>query len=176
MSVDDSLAIGKTLLAYLKPNQQSKPVVVGATALNGNYAAAIAQPQGEKTIYAFLKQTAVGWEVIEVTDLPSRQLLRQKGVPVSLMQTNDASLVETTWMEQLQDPRGEGAEGTVVVEGIVKDYARVFFSPADPTQRDGFTAFLKRESHKWKQITGGSAFDQATLRTLGIPQELWAGQ
>ena len=41
--------------------------------------------------------------------------------------------------------------------------------PADPTARDGFTAFLKQESGGWKQLTGGTAFDQQNARPAGHP-------
>jgi hypothetical protein len=51
--------------------------------------------------------------------------------------------------------------------------SRVLFSPADPTTQDGFTAFLKRENDSWKQLTGGTAFDEESLQQLGIPKALW---
>ena len=83
--------------------------------------------------------------------------------------SSDAVAVLDTWTAQLHDPCGERLDGYVVVDGIAGDYARVQFVPADPTARDGFTAFLKQESGGWKQLTGGTAFDQQNARPAGHP-------
>lgn len=173
---DESRAIGELVLTHLRPAQEGKGVLVGAIAVDGDFAAALALPQGDRPIYAFLQRDGAGWDVIEATSIPSGELLREKGIPESIMQTSEASVIVDNWMGQLQDPRGEGANGYVVVEAIAGDYARVGFTPADPQTRDGFTAFLHREGERWSQLTAGTTFDRESLGQLGIPQGLWPAQ
>jgi hypothetical protein len=128
----------------------------------------------ERPQYVYLYRASGAWQTLLTTATPSSQTLQQLGVPQSLMLSSDATAVLDTWTAQLQDPRGEGLDGYVVVDGIVGNYARVQVTPADPTLRDGFTAFLKRENGSWKQLTGGTAFDAQTFDQFGIPPELRA--
>ena len=170
---DETLPIAKAALAAVKGAGAGSPVVAGVTGVESDYAAVLALPFGQRPQYVYLQRKGGAWTVLQATSMPSSLALEQLGVPESLMSASDASAVMDAWMAQLQDPRGQGVEGSIVVEGVAGDYARVSFAPANPTKQDGFTAFLKRESDSWKQLTGGTAFDEGTLRQLGIPKELW---
>ena len=160
-----------------KQNNPNRPTVVGITGIEGEYAAAVAYPFGERPHYIYLQRTAGTWQVLMATAIPSSNALQQAGVPASLGSSSDADLLiggfVGTYAEQMQPPRTTGLEGTVVVEGQIGDYARLFFTPADPATVDPLTAFWQRKDGRWQQLTAGSGFDEAMLQQFGIPPQLW---
>lgn len=169
----DYRAIAATVAKPTKEAYATTPLLVGVLGQDGDYAAALASPFGDRPQFAFLQRTDGAWKTIFVGSTPSSERLKQAGVSESLMSPSDTYAVIDAWMAQLQDPKGAGVDGYLEIAGIDGDYARGQFTPSDPSVQDGFTAFFKRQNDNWKQLTAGTAFTPTDLQQLGIPKALW---
>jgi len=156
------------------PHYARTPLAIGLIDVAGEYASALALPRGQRPIFVYLRWAARRWQVAEATSMPSSDLLRQRGIPESLWQASDAYYVINGALAQLQDIRGNGTNGYITRPRIAGDYARFWTAPAASENLDTVTMFFKREGSAWSFLTAGSAFPEEGLRSLGVPQELWA--
>lgn len=159
--------------AALRANYPRTKLAVGLIDVTGEYAAVLAQPLAQKTVYVYLHQRADGWHVIEATTAPSAEILRRRGIPESLWANSDAKAVVAGALAHIQDLRGEGLNAFVTRPRIAGDMARLWVTPAAAENLDSVTMFLKREGGVWRYLSAGSAYPEDDLRELGVPQELW---
>lgn len=164
-----------TAYAALRANQPRVKMVVGLIDVESSYAAALAYPAGQKTIYVYLHLRADGWHVIEATNAPSAEILRRRGIPESLWFTSEAAAVVDRTLSHIQDLHGPGRTAYITRPRIAGDYARLWVVPGVPENEslDSVTMFLKREGGVWRYLSAGSAFPEEDLREMGVPQELW---
>lgn len=148
--------------------------VVAVTGLEGSYASGVIARFGalQQVFYAQLQTDR--WEIVFTGTEPDPALLTSVGFPAEMLELTPANGFASAWMAQLNDPRGSGSNGIILLEGLVGNYARGLFIPADLSDADPVTAFFRRNSAgTWEQLTAGTAFGPDLLSELGIPQELW---
>lgn len=82
--------IATVLDRALRQDQEYSPLIVGAVAVAGNYAAAYALPYPGNKQFAFLRQApGAGWEVVLVTGAPTAEQLARAGIPRTLLVAGD---------------------------------------------------------------------------------------
>ncbi|UCC51513.1 MAG: hypothetical protein JSV68_20765, partial [Anaerolineaceae bacterium] len=107
---------------------------------------------------------------------------------MALAACNTASGIEPTADQSVYNPEqsvvgaltdyleGQGAQVKqmdLLVKAIADDYAWVEVVSNDPTEPDGFNAFMKRENGVWKTVVYDSGIEKERLEKLGIPKSVW---
>jgi hypothetical protein len=156
--------------ARVKPGYKQTPVAIGLIDVVGDYAWALALPQGRPEIHVYLKRQAGTWKAIAAEAYPMPEPLRKQGVPETLLGHTDRFAVIVGALRQLQDPRGTGEDTYITRPRIAGDFARFWVSPA---VSEGVTMFYKRVNGTWGFLTAGSAFPEDSLSEMGVPRELW---
>jgi hypothetical protein len=159
--------------AKLKPQYPKGALLIGLIGTEGEYAAALATPAGQRPLFVYLQRHAGTWAVVEASSIPSSEILRQKGIPESLIQASDAYFVIDLTSGRVQDPRA-GLNGYISAPRIADGFARLFVVPADSEQRDAVTMLFKREGTTWTWLSAGTAFPEDDLVKLGVPKSLWS--
>ena len=165
----EAQAIGKASVAHLRKDHPTGNILVGSTAVVGEYAVALAQPFGSVDSYLFLKGSAANWQVVLATAKPGPDDLSKLGIPTSLMTDGAAVGTIRAMFAQMNDPQGQGVTGWFSVENLADGYAKVIFTPGDPTQMDGSIAYLRDDGGTWIWLTAGTAFFPEDLDSLKIP-------
>jgi hypothetical protein len=75
----------------------------------------------------------------------------------------------------VQDRRGQGMDGSLVIEAFADSFARVLFVPSVAEQGDTPTLFFAGTQTGWQFITAGTAFTAADYDALGIPESVRHG-
>lgn len=157
-------------LQYLSTVAPGRPAVVGALAQAGDYAVAHATVFGaERPRTLYLRHDADGWNVVLDTTQVGASLLEQAGVPLALADASPRADVLDAAAAHLQDPRGRGSDGSLVLEAFDGSFARLVFLP---TQRDLYeapTMFFAGTQSGWHFVTAGTAFRPEDYDALGIP-------
>jgi hypothetical protein len=159
--------------ATLRARGTQGKLAVGLIEIAGEYAAARAQPFGQRTIYVYLALRDGQWQVVEATSIPSSEILRQRGIPEELWSGGDADAVVDLALAQLQSLAGQGLNAFVTRPRIAGDYARLWLVPGATANLDMASAFFRRDGAEWQYLGAGSAYPEEDLRAMGIPEELW---
>ncbi len=160
-------------LDHLHAVAPGKPAAVGALAQAGDYAVAQASVFGEerpRTLY--LRHDAGGWNVVLDTTIASVAQLEAAGVPLSLAQSDPRRDVLTAAANHLQDPRGQGVDGSIVIEAFDGSYARLIFVPTNRDLYDTPTLFFAGTQSGWQFVTAGTAFRPEDYDALRIPENM----
>jgi hypothetical protein len=159
--------IGTVMLNYLRPTQNGKPIVVGAVAVAGTYAAAYALPYGESKQFVYLRQApGAGWEVVLVTGTPTPDALARAGIPRSLLRSDDVPAIADTLIAYYSGPAYGGAEGWISADAVDGGFARATLHRS--TGGD-LTIYLRTSGGSWSWLIDGQAFAPEALDQLGIP-------
>jgi hypothetical protein len=160
-------------LEHLHAVAPDRPAVVSALAQAGDYALVRACVFGEenpRTLY--LRHDADGWVVVLEATAAGAAQLEVAGVPVSLAQPDERRDMLDAAQTHLQDRRGQGMDGSLILEAFADSYARVIFVPSEGTQSDTPTMFFAGTQTGWQFITAGTAFTAADYDALGIPESV----
>jgi hypothetical protein len=158
-------------LEHLHAVAPDRPAVVGALTQAGDYALVQARVFGEETPRTlYLRHDADGWVVVLETTAAGVAQLEETGVPVSLAQSDERRDMLDAAEAHLQDRRGKGMDGSLVIEAFVDSFARVIFVPSEGKQNDTATMFFAGTQTGWQFITAGTAFTAADYDALGIPE------
>jgi hypothetical protein len=158
------------MLRYLRPARPNTPIVVGAVAVAGTYAAAYALPYREGKQFFYLRQApGAGWEVTLVTGEPTPDALASAGIPRSLLADGDVPAIVDTLIAYYNGPAYGGADGWLSVDGFEGSYARATLH----RDVDGDLAiYLRRSESGWERLIDGQVFAPEALDQLGIPGSL----
>ena len=159
--------------ATLRSQMSGAKLVLGLVDVTGDYAAVLAQPLNQPTIYIYLKRTADIWKVIENTTNPSTTVPDRRGIPKTLWADSDRATIVYLALAQFQNPEGSGLTAYVTRPRLAGDFARLWLAPGANEPLDSVSVFFKREQGAWRMLTAGSVFSQDDLQQLGIPRELW---
>lgn len=170
-SGDDFAEIGQAVQQHLLAEGLERPAVTGATARAGDYAAAMAGVFGEeRPRHLVLRRDEAGaWAVILDTPEPTAAALAELGAPESLAQEHELDGLYRAAIAHLQDPRGQGLNGHLLLHRLDQGYAKLTLVPVDPLTRDPFTMFFGPGEGGWRFLTGGTAFMGPELDALGVP-------
>jgi hypothetical protein len=162
--------MGTVMLRHLRPARSNTPIVVGAVAVAGTYAAAYALPYGEGKQFFYLRQApGAGWEVTFVTSEPTLDVLASAGIPGSLLVDGDVPSIFDTLIAYYNSPAYGGADGWLSVDGFEGSYARATLH----RDVDGdLTIYLRRAVGGWERLIDGQMFAPEALDGLGIPAGL----
>jgi len=160
-------------LEHLHAAVPGQPAVVAALAKAGDYAVAQAHVFGEETPRTlYLRHDADGWAVVLDTTSPGVAQFEQAGVPFSLAQPGERRDAVVAAEAHLQDPRGQGMDGSLVIEAFADSFARIVFMPTDRDHYDTPTMFFAGTQSGWQFITAGTAFTPADYDALRIPKSV----
>jgi hypothetical protein len=160
-------------LEHLHAAAPGRPAVVGALAQAGDYAVARAHVFGEqapRTLY--LRHDAGGWAVVLDTAVAGVAQFEEAGVPFSLAQPSERRDALDAAAAHLQDARGQGMDGSLVIEAFADSFARVVFVPTDRDHYDTPTMFFAGTQSGWQFVTAGTAFTAADYDALRIPKSV----
>ncbi len=157
----------------VRPAYAGRKLSIGLVDRQGDYAYALAQPQGRDMLHVFLKRQAQAWQVIYTAEVPMPAPLNKLGVPQAFQVYSERFGVILSAGDQLQDARGAGLDAYITRPRISESFARFTVAPAAGEQRDPASTFFKNEGGAWRFLTAGTAFPEHDLRSLGVPQELW---
>lgn len=147
--------------------------VVGALAQAGDYAIVRARVFGEelpRTLY--LRHDADGWAVVLETTADGVAQLEPVGVPFSLAQADERRDALDAAEAHLQDPRGQGLDGSLVIVAFADSFARMTFMPTERDRYEASTMFFAGTQSGWRFITAGTAFTADDYDALGIPESV----
>ena len=162
--------IATVLDRALRQNQEYSPLIVGAVAVAGNYAAAYALPYPGNKQFAYLRQApGAGWEVVLVTGAPTAEQLARAGIPRTLLVSGDVPAIVDTVLAHYNSSAYGGADGWVSVEGIEAGFARATLHRGEAGD---LAIFLQSSQGGWKLLIDGQAFAPEALDQLGIPASL----
>ncbi len=104
--------------------------------------------------------------------MPTQQVAQPTSVPATTVdQQTDAILAAA---EKALEAVRLSTPGTLHVQQVDGDYARVQWTPNDPNATDPSYIFVQRTNGTWKPIAGpGTAFGPDDLQPHGVPQSLW---
>jgi len=142
----------------VRASGQRAKLAIGLIDVNGDKAVVLARPFGQDAITIALTRRGDSWKVVPATETPGG---------------NNYTIIDLV-LKQLQNPRGNGMNTYVTRPRVAGDYARMTSAPSLAENLDGGTMFFKRVNGTWRFLTAGTAFPEDDLRTLGVPQELWA--
>ncbi|MBK9712319.1 MAG: hypothetical protein IPO81_13510 [Kouleothrix sp.] len=165
--VYDYSNVGTVTLGHLRPGLPGKPIIVGAVAVAGEYAAAYALPYGEAKQFFYLRQApGAGWEVALVAGDPTPEALASAGIPRSLLKADTVPAIVDTLIAYYSSPAYGGADGWLSVDAIDGGYARATLHRS----ADGdLTIYLRASSDGWAWLIDGQMFAPEALDQLGIP-------
>jgi hypothetical protein len=163
-------------LEHLHAVAPDRPAVVGALAQAGDYAVVQGRVFGEETPRTlYLRHDADGWVVVLETTTAGVAQLEMAGVPFSLAQPDERRDMLDAAEAHVQDRRGQGMDGSLVIEAFADSFARVLFVPSVAEQGDTPTLFFAGTQTGWQFITAGTAFTAADYDALGIPESVRHG-
>jgi hypothetical protein len=157
----------------VQPIYAGRKLSIGLVDSTGEYAYALAQPQGRDMLHVFLKWQAHSWQVIHTAEVPVAATLNKLGVPQAFQVYSERFAVVMGAGGQLQDSRGPGVDAYITRPRISGSYARFTVAPAAAEGRESVSMFFKNEGGAWRFMTAGTAFPEEDMRALGVPQELW---
>lgn len=167
------LEVGQWAIRYLAEVAPGTPAVVGAVARAGDYAAAQASLFGEpRPRMIYLRDDADGWSVLLDTTQAGASALESAGVPLALADYTPRLDVLAAAANHLQDPRGAGMDGVLVIEALADSFARLSFVPTDRERYDTPTLFFAGTQSGWQFVTAGTAFRPEDYTALGIPESV----
>jgi len=147
--------------------------VVGALAQAGDFALAQANVFGEERPRSlFLRHDADGWNVVLDTTTGGAAPLENAGVPLSLAQADPRLDAVAAAAAHLQDPRGQGWDGSLVVEAFDGSWAKIIFAPTHRERYDPATMYVAGTQSGWQVVTLGTAFLPEDYEKLGIPPSI----
>jgi hypothetical protein len=167
------LEVAAWALDHLHTAAPGQPVVAAALAQAGDYAVAEAHvfgEQGPRTLY--LRHDAGGWAVVLDTTIAGVAQLEEAGVPLSLAQPDERRDALVAAVAHLQDPRGQGMDGSLLLEAFADSFARVVFVPTDRDHYESPTMFFAGTQSGWQFITAGTAFTPDDYDALRIPESV----
>jgi hypothetical protein len=163
-------------LEHLHAIAPGRPTVVGALAQAGDYAVVQARVFGEETPRTlYLRHDADGWAVVLETTTAGVAQFEMAGVPFSLAQPDERRAMLDAAEAHVQDRRGQGMDGSLVIEAFADSFARVIFVPSEGDQYETPTMFFAGTQTGWQFITAGTAFTAADYDALGIPESVRYG-
>lgn len=173
LSAEAQLEVAQWALLHLDAAAPGAPAVAGAVARAGDYAVAQALVFGEeRPRMLYLRDDADGWSVVLDTSQAGASVLEGAGVPLALGDFNPRFDVVAAAATHLQDPRGQGMDGSLVVEAFDGSFARLTFVPTDHDIYDTPTMFFAGTQSGWRFVTAGTAFRPEDYDALGIPESV----
>ena len=167
------LEVGDWALQHLAEVAPGTPAVVGAVARAGNYAAVQATLFGEqRPRMIYLRDDADGWSVLLDTTQAGASALESAGVPLALADYTPRLDVITAAAYHLQDPRGQGVDGTLTVDAFDGSWARLSFTPTEMERYEPTMLFFAGTQSGWQFVTAGTAFTPEDYAALGIPESV----